>query len=154
MCNTEALFTIASDIHHRRWQSGVIELLQCQQWRERSLFKARCEKIKDAPDRDVLIDKRNRLDLQPFWRPAIPVEYGYPPDERDGTPLPDEAVTVEGAWNPKAPVIIDDHNDGEVDAAGWTIGRKTQNETFSAYILLSMSRFPLWFDRCRRDLAG
>ena len=80
-----------------------MELLQCQQWRERLLFEAHCEKLKDAPDRDALIDKRNKLDLRPFWRPAIPCslsEYPASPLEdtpkgytRTGTPLPDEDVS-------------------------------------------------------------
>jgi hypothetical protein len=144
---------LASDIYHRRWQSGVVELLQCQQWQERSLFRARCEWLKDAPDRDVLIDKRNKLDLRPFWRPAIPgtlIEYPDSPPEdkpkftRTGTPLPDEDISdLEDAWNPRAD-IADDCSDGwQVDASGWTIGRKASNETFSSYFALSTSLISL-----------
>jgi hypothetical protein len=125
----------------------MVEMLQCQQWQERSLFRARCDWVKDAPDRDVLIDQRNKLDLRPFWRPIIPgtliEDPDSPPEDkpkrhtRSGTPLPDEDVSdLEDAWNPRAD-IADDCNDGwEVDAASRTIGCKTRNETFSSYFTL------------------
>ena len=122
----------------------MVEMLQCQQWQERSLFRARCEWLKDAPDRDALIDQRNKLDLRPFWRPAVrgtmiddpdPPEDQPKPNTRSGTPLPDEDVSdLEDAWKPKADVADDSK---KVDAAGWTIGRKSRNETFSLYFALS-----------------
>lgn len=120
----------------------MIELLHCQQWRERSLFEAHCIKLKDAPDRDVLIAKRNKLDLRPFWRPAILIKYPSSPPEdiregytRTGTPLPEEDVSDrEGAWNPRTPDIADSWG---VEAPDWTTGCKTQTETFSAYFTLS-----------------
>jgi hypothetical protein len=140
----ENLFVIVSDVYHRRWQPGVIELLQCQQWQERSLFKARCRNLEDASDRDVLIDGRNKLGLRPFWRRAIPIEYPDPPADtpkfytRTGTPLPDEDVNdLEDAWNPKVPDIVDGHSDGwGADTADWRIGQKTQKDIFSPYNLL------------------
>jgi hypothetical protein len=109
--------------------------------------------IDDAQDRDALIAKMNKLDLRPFWRPAISHHLHKYPDSppedapakgartRDGTPLPDEDESVtEDAWNPKArdPGVDDNGDDGwEVDAEGWTIGRKTQNTVYSACVALS-----------------
>lgn len=64
---------------------------------------------------------------------------------RTGTPLPNEdVIELEDAWNPRAPDIADDRSNGwEVDAAGWTIGRKkTQNETFSAYFNFALLTSP------------
>jgi len=156
VCNTGVPFVFASDTPHRRWQSGVMELLQCQQWQERHLFEARCRMIDDdVQGRDALIANMNKLDLRPFWRPVIlntpDTCTGSPPDPpaedppakdppkgytRTGTPLPDEDENnLEDAWNPRARNV--DADGWEVDADGWTIGRKIEKKTYSAYFAVS-----------------
>jgi hypothetical protein len=96
----------------------------------------------------VLIDNRNKLDLQPFWRPAIPstlIEYPDSPSEdkpkeytHTGTPLPNKDVSdPEDAWNSRADMADDSSDSWQVNATGQKISCKARNETFSSYFTLS-----------------
>jgi hypothetical protein len=142
VCNAGVPFDFAPDISCRRWQSGVIELLQCLQWQERLLFKARCDKMdSNLQGRDALIASMNKLDLWPFWRPATLNLDKYadnPPEDapkgytRTGTPLPHEDESYpEDAWDPRAQSI--GAGGWEFDVDSWATQPKVQKKTYSAY---------------------
>jgi hypothetical protein len=102
-------------------------------------FLGHCRLLENEPDRDSLFVTRNKLDLRPTWKPAIPIspsEYtGSPPAlkryTREGTSFPDddEARDLTGVWDPRAS-DVDVAGDGwEFDRSGWTVPRRGQNET-------------------------
>jgi hypothetical protein len=102
------------------------------------VFFGHCETVKDEPNRDALIEARNRLGFRPSWIPA-PEQPSQdppppPPPPVDApfatTPFHDTYTDdLEDAWNPHAP---DPGSDLHTD--DWSFPTPAQSETFSMYL--------------------
>jgi hypothetical protein len=119
-------------------------MLLCQQWMEQKLFALRCLALEKNQDRDVLIDRVNKLRLRPPWRPTFsrsPSGSPEPKEElatsqlrytRTGTPIPDDAVVGNPTWDPRANDVDDmgfvTNSEGQVV---YYLGGKDVAETFS-----------------------